>query len=219
MNKASQRTKVHTQYYLNTGDSIPGVTTVLGIMAKPALVAWANKLGLQGIDSTKFRDKAADVGTITHLLIMGHLTHKDIVLTEYAQQDIDTANNCMMSYLEWEKAHKVEPILVETPLSSDKYGYGGTPDCLAMVNGELELIDFKTSNGIWNDYFYQLAAYRQLCIEHGHKELNRARILRFGKDSNSGFEDRLIFKFDDEFELFLHCLSIYNLLKAMKRRL
>lgn len=215
----NSRIKAHTQYYLNTGDAIPGVTTILGILNKPALVVWANRLGLQGIDSTKYRDKAADVGTITHLLIMAHLTHKDIDLTEYSKQDIDTAQHCMVSYYEWGKAHKVEPILVETPLSSDKYGYGGTPDCLAKINGELELLDFKTSTAIWNDYFYQLAAYRQLCIEQGYKDLNRARILRFGKDGDAGFEDRLITKFDNEFELFLHCLSIYNLLKAMKRRL
>jgi hypothetical protein len=188
------------------------------VLDKPALVKWANNLGLQGIDSTKFRDKAGDIGTITHLLIMGHLTNKEIDLSEYSKQDIVTAGFCMNSYHEWEKSHKVEPIIVEVPMSSDKYGYGGTPDCLAMINGELELLDFKTSNGIWNTYFYQLAAYRQILIEKGHN-VNRARILRFGKDDNSGFEDRLITKFDNEFELFLHCLSIYNLLKAMKRRL
>lgn len=213
------RTKAHTQYYLNSGDAIPGVTTVLSILNKPALVSWANKLGLQGIDSTKVKNQAGDVGTITHLLIMGRLTRKEMDLSEYSQQDITTAQQCVKSYAEWEKAHRVEPILVETPLSSDIYGYGGTPDCLAMVNGVLELLDFKTSKGIWNEYFYQLAAYRQLCIEHGHQGLNRARILRFGKEGDSGFEDRLITQFDNEFQLFLHCLSIYNLLKVMKRRL
>lgn len=213
------RTKAHTRYYLNTGDAIPGVTAVLSILNKPALVVWANRLGLQGIDSTKYRDKAADVGTITHLLIMAHLTKQEVDLTEYATQDIDTAKQCVNSYYEWEKSHRVEPILVESPLSSDIYGYGGTPDCLAKVNGELELIDFKTSTAIWNDYFYQLAAYRQLCIEQGYEDLNRARILRFGKGVDTGFEDRLITKFDNEFQLFLHCLSIYNLLKIMNRKL
>lgn len=212
------KTKAHTQYYLNTGDLIPGVTTVLGILAKPALVKWANNLGLQGIDSTKYRDKMADVGTIVHLSLLAHLTNATPDLSEYSQADIDIAQNCMKSYLEWEKSHKVEPVLVEVPISSDVYGYGGTPDCFAYVNGELELIDFKTSGGIWNEYFYQLAAYRQLLIEQGHK-VNKARILRIGKDSNGDFEDRTITTFDNEFQLFLHCLSIYNLLKTMKRRL
>jgi len=215
----NERTKAHTQYYLSTGDLIPGVTTVLGILSKPALVVWANKLGLQGIDSTKFRDKAANIGTITHLLIMAHLTLKEVDLSEYPKQDIDTAHNCMKSFYEWEKSHKIVPLLVETPLSSDKYGYGGTPDCLAEVNGELELLDFKTSNAIWDDYFYQLAAYRYLLIEKGYKDLNRARILRFGKSNDEGFEDRLITRLDKEFQLFLHCLAIYNLLKDMNRKL
>jgi hypothetical protein len=212
------RTKAHTQYYLNTGDAIPGVTTVLNILAKPALVKWANNLGLQGIDSSKYRDKMADIGTITHLLILQHLTKGELDLTEYSQQDIEAAHGCMKAYYEWEKAHTVLPVLVETPLSSDTYGYGGTPDCLAYVNGELELLDFKTSKAIWSEYFYQLAAYRQLLIEQDYK-VERARILRFGKDSEGDFEERLITKFDSEFELFLHCLSIYNLLKVMKRRL
>lgn len=215
----NMRTKAHTQYYLNTGDSVVGVTTALSILAKPALVAWSNKLGLQGIDSNKVKNQAGDVGTITHLLIMAHLTKTEIDLTEYSQQDIATAQACLKSYLEWEKSHQVEPLIVEKPLVSDIYGYGGTPDCLAKVNGELELIDFKTSNAIWNDYYYQLSAYRQLCIEQGYKDLKRARILRFAKDDSGEFEDRLITKFDHEFELFLHCLSIWNLLKVMKRKL
>lgn len=215
----SNKTKAHTRYYRKSGELLPGTTTVLGILNKPALVAWANRMGLQGIDSTKYRDKAADVGTITHLLLMGHLTKQEVDLTEYAKQDIDTAMKCMESFLEWEKAHTLEPILVEKPLSSEIYGYGGTPDFFGLVNGVPELLDFKSSNGIWNEYFYQLAAYRQLIIEAGYKDLNRARILRFSKESGTDFEDRLITGFDKEFQLFHHCLSIYNLLKDMNRRL
>ncbi len=214
------KTKAHTQYYLNTGDAIPGVTTILNtILAKPALIHWAWKCGMDGQDYRKVRDNAGDVGTITHLLIMAHLTNKELDLSEYSQQDIGIAQNCMTSFHEWEKSHKLEPIIVEAPLSSDIYGYGGTPDCLARVNGELELLDFKTGKAIWNEFFYQLAAYRQLLIEQGYNNLNRARILRFGKSNDEGFEDRLITKFENEFDLFLHCLSIYNLLKVMKRSL
>jgi hypothetical protein len=79
-------------------------------------------------------------------------------------------------------------------------------------------MDFKTSNGIWNDYYYQLASYRQLEIENGYN-VETARILRFSKGDNVEFEDRLIKQFSYEFELFTHCLAIYNLLKTMKRSL
>lgn len=211
-------TKAHTQYYLNTGDSVPGVTTVLAILAKPALIIWANRLGLQGIDSTKYKDKMANIGTLAHLMVLCHFKNVKPELSEFSQQEINSANNCMKSFYEWEKQHKLEPIIIESPLVSDIYGYGGTPDFVGLVDNQLEVIDFKSGSGIYPEYIYQTAAYRQLAIEQGHK-VNRARILRIGREDNEGFEERQILKFDLEFETFLHCLSIHNLLKAMKRNL
>lgn len=212
------RTKTHTQYINANGDRVVGVTTVLNVLDKPNLVAWANRLGLQGIDSTKYVDKMADIGTVTHLRILHYLKHTEPDLSEYSQANIATADNCMLSFYEWEKSHKLEPIVIETPLTSDKYGYGGTPDFIGLVNGRLELVDFKTGTGIYNSAIYQVAAYRQLAQEMGHP-VEHARILRIGRDANEGFEERLIASFKDEFQLFLHCLSIYNLLKSMKRSL
>ncbi len=211
-------TQAHKQYMLNTGDPAPGVTTILSVLAKPFLVKWANNLGLKGIDSTKYKDKMADIGTITHLLILAEFTRKHPDFSEYANADIEQANQCFAKFKVWETAHKCEPLIVETPMASDIYGYGGTPDFIGKVNGELELIDFKTSNAIYTDNFLQIAAYRQLAKERG-LDIKQARIIRVGKEAGQGFEDRLITCFDDEFETFLHCLGIYNLLKQMKRTL
>ena len=213
-----KKVQAHTQYINANGDRVVGVTTVLNILSKPALVAWANRLGLQGIDSTKYKDKMADIGTITHLRIMHYLKHTEPDVSEYSQADIKTSDNCMLSFYEWEKSHKLEPICIETPLTSDRYNYGGTPDYIGLVNDRLELIDFKTGSGIYNEAIYQVSAYRQMAHELGHK-VEHARILRIGRDNNEGFEERLITKFDDEFNLFLHCLDIYNLLKKMGRSL
>ncbi len=210
------RTKAHTQYYSQQGDSLPGVTTALGILSKPAIIHWSWQCGMRGEDYRKTRDKMADIGTITHLMILAHIKKTKLDLTEYSQQDISTAENCMLSFLEWEKDHKLEPTVVETPMVSDIYGYGGTPDYIGMVNGRLELLDFKTGKGIWNEMFYQLAAYRQLAQEQGHK-IEHARILRIGRDENEGFEERLVTRFDNEFQVFQHCLAIYNLFKVMRK--
>tara|TARA_Y100000310_G_scaffold305644_1_gene346035 strand:- start:221 stop:859 length:639 start_codon:yes stop_codon:yes gene_type:complete len=210
------QTKAHTRYYSKEGDGLPGVTTILNILNKPALVKWANNLGLQGIDSTKYRDKLANIGTITHLMILGYLAKSGLDLSEFSQQDISTAENCMLSFYEWEKSHVLLPIILETPLSSDIYGYGGTPDFIGEINGRLELMDFKTGTGIYNESLYQLAAYRQLAKEQGHN-VEHARILRIGRDANEGFEEKLISRFNNEFQVFSHCLSIYNLQKEMKK--
>jgi hypothetical protein len=213
----ADKTRAHQKYYSRDGELLVGTTTVLGILDKPALVRWANKLGLEGIDSTKYKDKMADIGTITHLRILSHLSHIEPDLSEYSQADIATSDNCMLSYYEWEKNHKIEPILIEKPLASERYLYGGTPDFIGLVDGRLEIIDYKTG-GIFNSAYYQVAAYRQMAHENG-LQVEHARILKIGRDNNEGFEERLITQFKDEFELFLHCLSIYQLLKRMKRTL
>jgi hypothetical protein len=212
------KVNAHTQYINANGNRVVGVTTVLNVLDKPALVKWANNLGLQGLDSNKYRDKMADVGTITHLRILSHLKGIEPDLSEYSQSDIKTSDNCMLSYYEWEKHHKLEPICIETPLVSDRYGYGGTPDFVGLIDGRLEIIDYKTGNGIYGSAYYQVAAYRQMAQELGHN-VEHARILRIGRDENEGFEERLVTKFDDEFQLFLRCLDIYNLLKKMGRKL
>jgi hypothetical protein len=212
------KVNAHTRYINANGDMVVGVTTVLNVLDKPALVAWSNRLGLQGIDSTKFKDKMADIGTITHLRILAELKNEVPDLSEYSQADIKTSDNCMLSYHEWLRYHKIEPICVETPLTSDRFGYGGTPDFIGLVDGRLEIMDYKTGSGIYGTAFYQVAAYRQMAHEVGHK-VEHARILRIGRSNDEGFEERLITKFDDEFEMFKHCLAIHNLLKKMGRRL
>ena len=71
--KIAKRAKAHTIYKLANGKRVPGVTTVLGVINKPALVKWANNLGLQGIDSTTYVDETAKVGTLAHEMIQEYL--------------------------------------------------------------------------------------------------------------------------------------------------
>lgn len=215
----ANKNAVHQRYFTKDGELVVGVTTALNILSKPSLINWAWNCGLKGIDYKKERDQAGDVGTITHLMVTSELQNIIPDLKDFTQSDIDSATLCLNSFHEWRKTHTLEVIHVEKMLVSEKYRYGGTPDFFGYVNGTLELIDFKSSNGIWNDYFYQVSAYHNLEVENGYPELKRARILRFSKKDNVEFEDRLITAFSKEFELFLHCLSIYNLLKDMKRSL
>jgi hypothetical protein len=215
---ANNKNAVHQRYYTKDGELVAGSTTILQILAKPNLISWAWNLGIKGQDFKKVRDSAGSVGTITHLMITEELQNRVPDLKDYSQSDIDSATLCYNSFKEWRKSHTMEVIHVEKMLISEQYRYGGTPDFLGYINGELELIDFKTSGGLWNDYFYQIASYRQLEKEAGY-DVNKARLLRFAKGNNVEFEDRLITSFDYEFELFTHCLAIYNLLKTMKRTL
>lgn len=208
--------KIHIRYKTKDGKVVPGVTTVLGILNKPALLHWAWDLGIKGIDYRKFRDDKADIGTLAHYLIMCHLQGVKPDTSDYSANQIDKAENAVISFYEWEKSHKHKPVLIEQPLVSEKYGYGGTCDLLTEVGNELWLVDFKTGKGIYDEMLYQCSAYWQLILEAGYTPTS-ARILRIGRDESEGFEEKIMTNHADRLQLFLHCLDVYNLQKKIRR--
>ena len=212
---APKKSRAHTIYKLEDGVRVPGVTTVLGILNKPALVKWANNLGLQGIDSSKYRDEMADIGTLAHKMILNYFNKEETDTTDYSENQIDLAENCLLSFWEWEKGHSIEVIMAEKQLVSEGYGFGGTIDCFCVLDGQPTLLDFKTGKAIYPEMIYQLAAYEQLIVEAKYT-IADCRILRIGRDEDEGFEERATGKLAKQFELFRHCLSIYNLQKEIK---
>jgi hypothetical protein len=183
------------------------------VLNKPSLVKWANNLGLQGIDSAKYVDEKASIGTLAHYFIMCHFKQIEPDTQDYSARQIDQAENSLLSFYEWEKSHTVNPILVEEPLVSETYQYGGTIDYYGEIDGIPTLVDFKTGKSIYPEMFYQIAAYHQLLGETGHLVTN-ACILRIGRDEDEGFEERKTGNLDKKWEIFAHCLAIYRLKKA-----
>jgi len=61
-----KRSKAHQRYKTSDGRPCVGVTTVTGKIAKPYLVNWANKLGLDGYDVGTYVDALARIGTLAH---------------------------------------------------------------------------------------------------------------------------------------------------------
>lgn len=213
--KLRKVSKAHTIYKTSDGKRVPGTTTITGLLNKPFLITWANRLGLDGIDSTKYRDEAADIGTLAHAMIQAHLQGEELDFTQYSPLQVDLASNAVLSYLEWEKQHIIEPIICEVPLVSDKKLYGGTIDCYCILDGEYTLLDFKTGKAIYDEFFVQLAAYKELLIEHGHR-VDKCRILRIGRDETEGFEERSVTATDKYFGIFESLLRIYGLKKELK---
>ncbi|MFQ5574565.1 MAG: hypothetical protein ACE5E0_02940 [Terriglobia bacterium] len=202
------KTKAHIRYKTAAGRQVPGVTTITGLKAKPFLVGWANRLGLQGIDSTRYRDKMANVGTLTHYLVECDLKGEKPDLSDYSQNDIKLAKVAYSKWEEWKQGKTIEPIALEIPLVSEKYGYGGTLDIYANVDGKANLIDLKTSKAIYDDNAYQLAAYRQLLSEHDHP-VNKVRLLRIGRSQSEGFEERMYPRLDVQWRIFKALLTVY----------
>ena len=212
----SNKTKAHTVYKLLNGERVPSVTTVLGILQKPALLEWAYQCGLKGEDYKAVRDRAGDIGTLAHYLIMCHLKGEKPDTGEYSAQDIDKAETCFLKYLEWEKGRKLTPVLVENAFVSEDYQFGGTVDFFGPIDGVWTLQDFKTGKAIYSEAFAQVAAYKHLIEECTGHRVDSIRILHIGRDETEGFEERVVNNAEKYWTLFQYCLAIYNLQKELK---
>ena len=217
MTKKSGKTKAHIQYKLADGKRVPGVTTITGIMAKPALIPWANKLGLEGIEVGKYVDDLADIGTLSHKMVEDHIAKRETDFSDYSENQKGQSENAVLKFYGWEDENEVEYLESEMVMISEKYRYGGTCDIYCKLNGKLTLLDLKTGRAIYDEAYTQVAAYRNLLLEHDRK-VEDVRILRIGRDEGEGFDDICVPKIDKHWERFLACLSVYELNKELRRR-
>lgn len=211
------KVKAHVRYRNTAGEVVPGATTVLGILNKPALVGWANRLGLQGIDSTRYVDEAAQTGTLAHYLIQCELTGAEPELDDFTPAQLGRARHSLTSFHNWLAGKTLEPIFVERELVSDEYGFGGTIDLYANLDGVPTLLDFKTSSAIYPEHRFQVSAYAHLLIDHLYP-VDGVRILKIGRGEGAEIEEYLVSRpqIQRGWTIFQHALAIYNLKKDEK---
>ena len=187
MEKSGKRVKAHVSYFNKAGQRLPGTTTILGVINKPLLVPWANNLGLQGINVRDYVDDKADFGTLVHEMMFCDLRGTEVDTSYYTGQQIDIAKNSFKKYLLWKQGHTIEPILLEEPLVSEKYQFGGTIDFFGLIDGVPTLIDYKTCKALYSEHFIQVCAYLKILKENKYKAKDCA-ILRVGRVEMEGFE-------------------------------
>jgi len=211
-------------YKSTGGRKLPSVTTVLDVKAKPALIQWASNcagdylqryldgkstydLSLSDLQKIaqecryaykKISSKATGGGTAVHKAIETYLkTGKLIDLSS----DEEMAG--MLAFLEFWKARGGTVFALERTVYFDdeEWGYAGTFDLLAEIDGVVTLCDFKTSKAIYDEYSLQLAAYMHAynlnpIVKNGAQVIaERNSVLRVdkltGKPEYKDFTDRM----------------------------
>jgi len=216
-------TKAHQRYRLKPttefpkGRIVPGVTTIIDILNKPALVPWANRIGLQGIDVKRYVDDKADIGTLAHAMIINQLLGKKTDTSEYSQNQIDAAENACLSFYEWQKKHNLLITSAEEPLISQQYGFGGQYDIYGVIDNTNELLDLKTGSGIWEEHYYQLGGYAIL-LDESYLPFERIRILNIPRSEDENFQEIILSgrMIDLSKDMFIDCLRIYNRKKIIR---
>jgi hypothetical protein len=204
------------------GKRLPSVTTIIGrFKDSGALLYWANSAGLDGKTLDQARIPAATAGTMAHSLVEAHLNKRALPTLDGDPDIIAKARRAFDSYLTWSEMTKVEVRHTEVSLASAKHRFGGTLDAIGLVAGGngLSLIDWKTSNSIYPDYLYQLAAYKLLWEENypDHPITGGAHLCRFAKEEGD-YAHHHFPSLDHETETFLVMRKLYDMTKQTEKR-
>ena len=137
------------------------ITSVTSHFNKEIFVKWRKKVGNEEAD--RITKAATSRGTDMHTLVEHHLKNEKLpevqplsdFLFKIAKTELNNINNIHA---------------LEGSLYSKQLGIAGTVDCIAEYNGELAIIDFKTSKKPkpreWIEhYFVQCMAYGCMLYE------------------------------------------------------
>src|SRR6056300_1493106 len=146
-------------YKKEEGVYYPSVTTVLQYMPKNKF--FDNWLKDVGHNADLIMKKAADEGTAVHNAMEDLIAGKEIVwMDDYGNAKYNlTVWKMILKVAEFLQTYKPEIIAVEEFTFSDKHKYAGTADLVCKIDGEMWLIDLKTSNNLHRSYDLQLSAY------------------------------------------------------------
>ena len=164
--------------HLETKESYPSITTVLGAQSKQGILDWKKRVGEEV--ANHISRQAANRGTHVHNMVEDHLNNLDIDKNEkYKKQFLP---RMMFNILKTELAKINNIRLQEAAMYSTDYTVAGRVDCIAEYDGVLSVIDFKTStkekSEDWiENYFIQGAAYSQMYKEHFGEEVTQVVIL------------------------------------------
>ena len=168
------------------------ITSVTSHWSAKRISEWRARVGEE--EANRVSKKATTRGTDMHLLTEHYLQNEPLpkakvpisqILFNIARPELDKIDNI---------------IVQEKAMYSLRLGIAGTPDCIAEHDGELSIIDFKTSKSPkprkWIDgYFVQASAYACMLYELTGIKAKKLVIIMACEDGELAvYEERDVFK-------------------------
>jgi len=216
--------------YTWDGQPVPGVTTILNQLAKPALVPWAAGMAAdhflsavragrtdyadihkesKGAHSKRTKSAGAS-GTNVHAYAEAYF--KSLPAPELLS---DEAKRGVEAFHKWYDSHTIKILASERMVFSKEHYYAGTCDFVAEIDGVQGVGDIKTSSGIYPEMRLQTAAYQHAIQEEKEMQFPVRWIIRFDKKTGE-FEAKSFTDFDLDFQGFKAALTIHRTMKAIQ---
>jgi hypothetical protein len=126
----------------------PSVTELIEMLDKPALMKWANKIGLDGIRLDDYKSKAKSQGISLHETVENFLKYGLL-------SDDENINEKIKKFFS-----DKEVIGIEQPIENEHFK--GRYDIKLKWQGLIFIADFKSNSGVYFETKLQLAAYNMI---------------------------------------------------------
>ena len=151
-------TEAGRRYFTPDGSAYPSITTVLGILSKQGILEWRKRVGEE--EANKISTQAATRGTAVHKLAEDYIDNVEKWSEGAMPSNIASFND--IKKIVDERLDNVW--MQEEFLYSDRLKCAGQVDCIAEFDGQLSIVDFKTSRKPkkeeWiKSYFIQASFY------------------------------------------------------------
>lgn len=225
-----------------TGLPIRGVTSVLRLLDKPALVQWAANMAVEYIRNHSEEDYDENDGAIRHIIPTGELdlaktahrrfakgaadigteVHKFAEMTLRGEEvdlpeDKQARKGCD-AFLGWLSEHKPEPIALEQMIFHPDWWYAGTADFYGKIGGELCVLDFKTSSGLYVEHILQIAAYTAALERMYGTRIAGGWVVLLNKKTGK-FSAYFIKRSDEDQTAFRHLLELDTHMKRLNEKM
>ena len=220
--------------------NLTGCTTILSVLAKPALIQWAANMAVEYIQGKILeaepgtildnlsqwiseakkahrmkKEKAGDWGTKLHAEVERYI--KNTILTEGKAKDTTKYDPMIKSFIDWTEKNKVKFLDSEKHVWSERLWLGGIVDFICEIDGQKWIGDIKTSkSGIYPENFWQCAGYDLMLQEMGMQDIKGYVILNL-KQTGDFIEKRSVSN-GENVKAFTACLDIYRIQEKIKNQ-
>jgi hypothetical protein len=125
---------------------------------------------------------AKTIGQLTHEWIDAHLRARLYATPELPMPVNEQTRRAIQAASAWIAEH-FKPVTMEHRLYSREHDYAGTLDVVGEVDGQLAVVDWKTSRAIYDEMPLQAAAYAQAWAEMYDQRVPDRWVIRLDKET------------------------------------
>jgi hypothetical protein len=177
--------------------TFPSATTVLNAYPQsPQLTQWIAENGWN--ESQRIKESKGRSGTLIHAACDAleggaMLNNEDYSLEEWWK---------ISTFVAWFDETQPEPVASEFPIFSPSGKYAGRLDRIYRINGEITLLDFKSSSSLHAHFPLQFASYAHAIEETTDLKIVQTAALQLGAKNKNGYRYVLYPEWQEHYKVF-----------------